>query len=227
MSRASLFLPSLVLGVGVLLISGMREQYAMSPREPITSIPTVMQGFASRDTIVSEEERRVAGMSDYVMRTFGPDSAFAFSVYVGYYDRQVQGRSIHSPKNCLPGAGWDILASERIPLPGAAAGSRVTRVLLANKGMRVLVYYWYQGRGRVEASEYRVKWDLMRDAALHGRTEEALVRIVMPVEGRTSREVASFADASVVRADSLARRIAGELSPAVTRALPAWPSDAN
>jgi hypothetical protein len=53
--------------------------------------------------------------------------------------------------------------------------------MLANQSARALVYYWYQGRGRTEASEYRVKWNLLRDAALRGRTEEALVRIVVPI----------------------------------------------
>jgi hypothetical protein len=52
---------------------------------------------------------------------------------------------------------------------------------MANKNARALVYYWYQGRGRTEASEYKVKWNLLRDAALKGRTEEALVRIVVPL----------------------------------------------
>jgi hypothetical protein len=48
-------------------------------------------------------------------------------------------------------------------------------------GARAVVYYWYQGRGRVEANEYMVKWDLVRDAVLRRRTDEALVRLVFPV----------------------------------------------
>ncbi len=46
---------------------------------------------------------------------------------------------------------------------------------------RALILYWYQGRGRVQADEYAVKWQLLRDSALRGRSEEALVRIVMPI----------------------------------------------
>ena len=68
-----------------------------------------------------------------------------------------------------------------VALPGGDS-ARVNRYLLANKGAQALVYYWYEGRGRVEPSEYRVKWNLIRDAARYGRTEEALVRIVVPVE---------------------------------------------
>jgi hypothetical protein len=60
----------------------------------------------------------------------------------------------------------------------------------------------------VEASEYRVKWDLMRDAALSGRTEEALVRIVVPITD------------GIEDPDALARRIAAKLVPAVSLKLP-------
>lgn len=225
MKKFGIFIPALFLGLGVLLISGMREQHSMLPREPIASIPSVMLGVSSHDVVVSDEEQAVAGMSDYVMRNFGPDSAIAFTVYVGYYDKQVQGKSIHSPKNCLPGAGFEIMASERVPLPGATQKGTINRVLLANKSARALVYYWYQGRGRVESNEYRVKWDLMRDAALRGRTEEALVRIVVPVSGDATKLANTFDDASVKAADALAQKVAAELSPAVRRTLPAWEGD--
>lgn len=218
--RVAAFLPTAVLGAGVLLISGMRAQHAVQPRTPMAAIPKSYVQLSSKDAIVPEEERRVAGMTDYVMRTFGADSAAAFSVYVGYYDRQVQGKSIHSPKNCLPGAGWEIMESERLPQPAAAPGATVNRVLLANKGVRALVYYWYQGRGRVEASEYIVKWNLMRDAALYGRTEEALVRIVLPITGRNDAELR----ASIAKADALSKRLVPTLVSDVRRAMPESPS---
>ena len=88
----------------------------------------------------------------------------------------------------------------------------VNRYLLSNAGERALVYYWYQGRGRVASNEYRVKWDLLRDSALRGRSEEALVRIVVPISPRMPIE----------RADSVAGAAAVALVPAVFEALPAY-----
>ena len=74
-----------------------------------------------------------------------------------------------------------------------------------------VVYYWYQGRGRVVANEYAVKLNLLRDAAFRGHTEEALVRIVLPVPGT---------DRSQAQADELGMRIATRLINEVDRALP-------
>lgn len=212
--RYAMYAPMAVLGLGVLLISGMREQYAVEPRAPMNSIAKVFEGHEGRDMIVPEEERKVAGMTDYMMRVFGPDSAPVFTTYVGYYDRQVQGKSIHSPKNCLPGAGWEIMSSEAVPAPGGKPGATINRVILSNKGTRALVYYWYQGRGRIESSEYLVKWNLLKDAASSGRTEEALVRIVLPLAAGTH-------DAESVReTDALALRVANQLREQVESVMP-------
>lgn len=216
------FLPVAVLALGVLLISGMREQHAVQPVQPMASLPASINGIVGKSMVIDSAERRVAGMTDYSLRTYGPDSAYLFSTYVGYYDRQVQGKAIHSPKNCLPGAGWEVMNAERLSADAMGAkGGSINRVLLANQGVRALVYYWYQGRGRVEASEYKVKWNLLRDAAVEGRTEEALVRIVVPLARTQKNETKEQQAAAFAAADSVAQQVARELLPEVGIRLPA------
>jgi EpsI family protein len=142
------------------------------------------------------------------MRAFQRDSS-AFSVYVGYYDRQRQGQTIHSPKNCLPGGGWEPIESRREVIRSPDGDIRANRFVIANQNQQALVYYWYQGRGRTEANEYQVKLDLIRDAAFSRRSEEALVRIVVPLTA-----------AQAAAADSLARAAAVELHAALRTVLP-------
>jgi EpsI family protein len=214
--NSALFLPAGFLLVGVLFVSGVRQQHIMKPVEPMRDIPTSFAGMTGRDTTIDIAEQKVAGMSDFVLRNYRGDSTQMFSVYVGYYERQVQGKTIHSPKNCLPGAGWEIVQNGRVPVTNIAGSPLVNRVVLQNRGVRALVYYWYQGRGRIESSEYRVKWDLMRDAAMYGRTEEALVRIVIPMPPAPL----DHADDHLIAADSLARSIAAPLATSVYKVLP-------
>jgi EpsI family protein len=222
MRDAQRFLPAAVLGLGCVLLFGVREQEEVPPRAPMATVQLATPGFQTKDIVIDSAERAVAGMSDYVMRTFQRDSTDpGFSVYVGYYDYQVQGKTIHSPKNCLPGAGWEPLASSVHQVSVGGTSYPVNRYLLANKGYQALVYYWYQGRGRIESSEYRVKYNLLHDAALYGRTEEALVRIVVPIEPEQLRKNGAAAQ---LAADSLATRVARELVPEVSRALPTPPN---
>ncbi|HET8654088.1 MAG TPA: EpsI family protein [Longimicrobiaceae bacterium] len=211
-TRLMSWAPASVLLVGVLAVSGgIRDQVSMPLRAPLaTSIPTQLAGYSARDLPISEAEQRVAGMDSYVLREYTAPgaAAAAFSVYVGYYQRQYQGHTIHSPKNCLPGAGWEPLVAAVQTISGPRGPVPVNRYLIANGPAHALVLYWYQGRGRVTANEYRVKWNLLQDQAIRGRSDESLVRVVVPVTG------------SEQEADSLAVEVAQRLLPAVGRALP-------
>jgi EpsI family protein len=132
-----------------------------------------------------------------------------FTLYVGYYPEQMQGSTIHSPRNCLPGAGWDPLANEPTEVRFADGSTAVVnRYILQREDERTLVLYWYQGRGRIQANEYAVKLDLLRDAALQRRSDEALVRLVIPIRG-------DEADAH-----ELGLRLAATVAPMVENALP-------
>lgn len=207
------YTPAVVLIAGCLLLfQGTRDQVAVPPAAPLTGILANLNGYRVQDQRVGDEERKVAGMSDYVARLYWrPDSTIAFTTYVGYYDRQTQGKSIHSPRNCLPGAGWEILRAGTGRVTSRTGTHVVNRYLLKNGPLQAVVYYWYQGRGRVVASEYTVKVNLLRDAAFKGHTEEALVRIVIPVDP---------ADVTNARADSLGVRIAAQLMDDVERVMP-------
>ncbi len=87
----------------------------------------------------------------------------------------------------------------------------VNRYRLVRSDSTAMVYYWYQGRGRVAHDEFRVKYELLRDAALHGRTEEALVRIVVRV-GKGEDQIEA--------ADQIARDVGTQLVGQVDKVLP-------
>ena len=212
-AKLSAWVPALLLGAGCALLALVQRQQVTPLSAPLSGLPREIQGFAGTDVPIPAEEQRIAGMSSFVLRLF-VDSAqrAAFSVYVGYYEAQSQGKSIHSPKNCLPGAGWEPLSAGVTVLRTRGGSYRVNRYVLANGNHTALVYYWYQGRGRIQASEYAVKWDLLRDKAVRGRSEEALVRIVVPYDKD-----------GLARSDSLAARIGSQLVGEVQRRLPEYP----
>lgn len=176
---------------------------------PIEAVATEAMGAKGRDLAISADERRVAGMTSYLLREYAPAGTLPFSIYVGYYDEQRQGKSIHSPKNCLPGAGWEPVDSRPMTITTASGPVVVNRYRLVRSDSIAMVYYWYQGRGRVAHDEFRVKYELLRDAARYGRTEEALVRIVVRV-GKSD----------ITAADSIAQHVGAMLVGEVNRVLP-------
>jgi EpsI family protein len=210
MSSWKMWVPGSLMSVGCVFTLFIDRQQVVELAAPLSTLPITVVEHRGTDLPISEGEQRVAGMTSYSFRTFLKDSAEVFSIYVGYYDHQTQGKTIHSPKNCLPGSGWEALAQTERQVATPKGSETVNRYLLQNGQERALVYYWYQGRGRVAANEYRVKWELLRDAAISGRSEEALVRIVIRLRPHMNEQ----------QADQLATRIAGELIPSVFQVLP-------
>jgi len=123
-------------------------------------------------------------LDDYLMADYHrPPSQWA-NLYVAYYNDQASGRSVHSPRTCLPGGGWEMQEFETILIDdGSGAEQPVNRVIIGKGLDKQLVYYWFEQRGRTLASEYAVKWYLFKDSLLEGRTDGALVRLIAPFEG--------------------------------------------
>ena len=208
----------LLLG-GALLFTVGRQQRPELQAPLVSALPGQIRDMPGQDEPISEAEAELAGFTDYAFRIYGqpladttsaePVETSWASIYLGFYSSQTDGRTIHSPKNCLPGAGWEALSSTTETIESATGELvEVNRYVLQNGDARALVLYWYQGRGRVAHNEYLVKWDLLRDAAVLRRTDEALVRIVVPIQ---ESEDTAFA---------FAREIAGPLISDVDAVLP-------
>ena len=94
------------------------------------------------------------GVDDYIHRQYQRAGGAPVAVYAGYYDSQRQGDAIHSPQNCLPGAGWQPVESGRLAIGRDSGAPIVNRYVIARGADRQVVLYWYQGRNRVVANEY-------------------------------------------------------------------------
>lgn len=223
------YVPAFVLLVGCAFMWQTHSQRRMPLNAPLTSILPSLPSYHVLDLKIDDDQRRVAGMSDYIARAYVHDSASQFQTLVSYYDSQAQGRTIHSPRNCLPGAGWEVLRGDKRTIDDGGSRYVVNHYTLKNGLETAIVYYWYQGRGRVAASEYAVKWNLLRDAALLGHTEESLVRIVLPIPVKLDALDSATANRYIASADSLGDDVARKLIHEVGRVMPgeATPSAGN
>jgi len=125
-------------------------------------------------------------------------------LFIAYWDSQRKGAQPHSPRNCLPGGGWEPLEASRvtIPLPPPLAPISVNRFLIQKDRDQQVVLYWYQSHDRVIASEYWSKAYMVLDAIRLNRTDAALVRVVSPVigTGDAAEQAAEGQAADFVRA---------------------------
>ena len=181
MVARALILVALIAGAGVYASGASREEVAVD-RTPLAELPFVLEGWEGRDAAPFADDIVAAlGVDDYINRHYISAAGPPVSVYVGYYASQRQGDTIHSPQNCLPGAGWQPVDYQRVPLQAGGATLDVNRYLIQKGRQQQAVLYWYQGRGRIVANEYANKAWLMLDAARLRRTNGALVRLITPV----------------------------------------------
>lgn len=202
----------------VILVAGAYAKHAAGqdsapPRVPLAAVPCAMDGWrCGGDVPLEPDILAVLKVDDYVNRVYWTRDGRSAGLYVGYYASQRQGDTMHSPQNCLPGAGWQPISATRADLDLGGTHIPVNRYIVQKDLDRQIVVYWYEGRGRTIANEYSNKFWLMVDAARLHRSDGALVRIVVPAANGT--------EASLDEAGQTADGFARSLFPRLTRSLP-------
>jgi EpsI family protein len=218
MSPRALLLAAMFVATTIFLARASRAE-PTPIRESLTGLPVVLgnwEGRVERD--FAPEIVKVLGVDDYTTRTYFSRAGQRVGLYIGYHSSQRQGDTIHSPLNCLPGAGWTPTAQGRTvvtvadPTTRADRDIEINRVVIERGLDRQLVLYWYQSHGRVVASEYWGKVYTVVDAIRHNRTDAALVRVIAPVASKEPDDLA--------RAEKAAREFVQTLFPQLGRHLP-------
>jgi EpsI family protein len=129
-------------------------------------------------------------------RTYGNGAGGSAGLLVAWFQSQRAGASQpHSPQVCLPAAGWTPEATGDLSIATAAGVLTVNRYVVASRGERAVVLYWYQTSRRAVAGEWASKFWLVADAVRDRRTDTALVRVVVEsVPGREEPATWTAAD---------------------------------
>jgi EpsI family protein len=166
-------------------------------RQSLEQVPQTIGEWRGHDagTLTAKEEK-ILGADDYVARVYERDGV-QVGLFIAFYQEQKSGDALHSPKNCLPGSGWETVYSSKVHLSrgGESASSfEANHFVVEKDGIRQDVLYWYQANERIFASEYEGKIYLVLDALQKGRTDGALVRITVNRVRGSDREIKAAMD---------------------------------
>jgi len=175
---------ALVLVGGVTLLHALSHGEAVVAHQPLRDVPYTLGPWKGQEQPLEQRIVKAVSVTDYTNRLYENPTEPPVQLYVGYYSSQRTGDTIHSPKNCLPGAGWDPIKSDYTTIKLDDGRQIVVNEYVIAQGLdKQLVFYWYQGRGRVIASEYWGKFWMISDAITRNRTDGALVRLITPIAG--------------------------------------------
>jgi EpsI family protein len=199
LARAAVLFVCFVLAAAVIGRASQSEQIPV--RKPLDQFPMRVGEWEARQLPPFDDEiLEVLGVDDYLTRVYRAGPQSEVGLYIGYYRSQRQGDTIHSPLNCLPGAGWEPVAKGFLTIDVPVASISVNRIVIQKGIERQLVLYWYQSHGRVVASEYLSKLYLIADSVRLNRTDAALVRVIAPIMssdkgGRAEADATDFVKA--------------------------------
>ena len=161
---------------------------AVTLKKPLADFPLTFEGRTGRKSIIPPEIWQQVGGQAYVDIHYFKENEAPINFYVAYYEYQRKGGDfIHSPKLCLPGAGWFIEKNSRRQLKfdphgkGSLTQLKFNELVIQKGSHRQLSYYWYQGRGRNYTSEYAAKFYMVWDGMWRRRTDGALIRLITPL----------------------------------------------
>lgn len=170
----------------VLHVRGDQDKFVAS--RPLSELASNLDNRTAVDIPISPDSLAVLGKGDFLNREYSNNTAPDVSgrapigLYIAYFATQRTGQAIHSPQNCLPGAGWTFLSSGVTQFTDDAGKVyKVGDYLITNGTSTQEALYWYQMHGRSIASDYRAKAYTLADSIRYGRTDAALVRIITPV----------------------------------------------
>jgi EpsI family protein len=168
-----------VLLCGTLIASRLTENRNPNPLSvPLGSISRDIAGLTGTDNPpLSDGTLRKLLADSYLSRTYQQSGGSGVDLFVAFYAEQRAGENMHSPKHCLPGAGWEIADYGSTDIPVRNRSFTVNKYLISKSRDRRLVLYWYQSKYRIIASEYMGKILLARDALLRNSTAGSIVRI--------------------------------------------------
>ncbi|HWB84781.1 MAG TPA: EpsI family protein [Bryobacteraceae bacterium] len=157
---------------------------------PLADFPFLVHGWRMvQDLPLDPDVEAVLKADDTLNRVYinAAESSEA-SLFVAFFKTQRTGQSPHSPKNCLPGSGWEPTETGgvTITVPGREAPVTVNRYVVQKGEAKSVVLYWYQSHNRIIASEYAAKFWLVADSIRYHRSDTALVRVVVPVRNNDS-----------------------------------------
>ena len=183
--KPAIALTAVLLAQGTLYYATASRSELASPVAPLQNFPAAFGSWRLyQDVPVEKEVEDVLKADDTLNRVYVDSSRGAQAIlFIAYFKTQRTGAEPHSPKNCLPGTGWEPVETGRqtIDAPGWNTPISINRYVAEHGDDKSVVLYWYQTHNRIIASEYWAKFWLVVDSIRYRRSDTSLVKVVVPV----------------------------------------------
>jgi exosortase D (VPLPA-CTERM-specific) len=171
----------LVFAAGVIVHFVAQQSEFVPDRTRFAAFPPSVGAWQGHTSLLDSGTEQFLHLDDYLLSDYNKSNDKPVNLYVAYYSSQRNGYAPHSPVVCIPGGGWLITNLKQMTYDGLGTALPFNRVIIERGGVRQVVYYWFDERGRQVANEYLAKWYLLVDAITKNRTDGSLIRLTTQV----------------------------------------------
>ncbi|CAN2042485.1 EpsI family protein [Candidatus Magnetomoraceae bacterium gMMP-15] len=182
MSLKRTLVASCIMLLTMVVLNYLSHAERIQPNKPFSTFPSQIGKWHGTVEHFDEQIYDKLGVDDSYLAEYKALDGRQVNLYIGFYQSQREGDLIHSPKNCMPGGGWNIIETglEELNLPDYNR-MKLIKLILQKGPHKQIVFYWFQSRGRIIASEYMQKIYLVIDSIIKQRTDGSFVRLIAPV----------------------------------------------
>jgi EpsI family protein len=184
MSYKRILIASIIMILTMIFVKYISHSEDIKLTKPFSTFPKSISEWTGKEERFDQAVYDMLGVDDSYLANYYNHEGSNVQLYIGYYESQKEGQQIHSPKNCMPGSGWNITETslEDVTLKGDASKKiKVIKLLLEKDTQKQVVLYWYQSNGRFISSEYAQRIYMVVDSITKHRTDGSFVRLISPV----------------------------------------------
>jgi EpsI family protein len=165
----------------ILLLLGSAGNYLRFSEAPqagplgLDRVRLTQSGSGYREEPLDDGFLETLKAREVIFQTYETGAGESVWLFMGYFDKQKEGSQVHSPKNCYPGSGWNIVEEQTVAAPW---GRGSVHTLVVTDGFeRRLVYYWFQTASDYLAGVFPLKLYLTKNAVMRKPQDVVFIRI--------------------------------------------------
>jgi EpsI family protein len=172
-----------VLTVGAFASGHVLRTSVVRPTETVAldEIPYEVGPWRGEDLSVRPQVMDLLRPDGFLLREYRTEGEPPMQIYVDYHRVQRLGATIHSPRLCYPGAGWQPARVDVTTVRGDGWERPACWLRLRANRRELLALYWYESRWGRSAREIDLKLGIVRSAFVRQPSDAALVRFATPL----------------------------------------------
>jgi len=144
----------------------------------LTTFPLVYNQWQGKLDYIDQASLNRLNRDQYFNATYSNSTGQKVQLFFDYFMQGGSSGGVHSPRNCLPGSGWAIMASEQRQINIGGRIISANRLHLKLGEAQHVMDFWYITRRGETANDYKFKIYTMLSSLTLQPTDVAFIRFI-------------------------------------------------